>query len=301
MKTNAKKRMLISSVAMLLVAMIALGTATFAWFTQNTSATTKNLGVYTSKSSSLEISKSDAVWGSSVDYRFANKKLLPASTAGDNKWFQAVAESEKSFSSAKGEVKTITLDDTTNGNTTYFFKEQLNIRNAGGAAVKDVKIKFTLGNSDEYKYLRVALVPTTAIGKKVADAPAEGTTFANYVYVNNSNNSSVTTGTGEDAVTTYSKNYAAITSVTGDGKNQTFGTTEITPISGDATTGLVTIDVTGEGETLAAADTANNIYAAKYYNLYVWFEGQDMDCYNANAGAVIPEIEFSVEGATVDN
>lgn len=39
MKTKSRKRLLISSVAMLLVAMLALGTATFAWFTQNTSAT----------------------------------------------------------------------------------------------------------------------------------------------------------------------------------------------------------------------------------------------------------------------
>ena len=39
MKTHllTKKRALISSVAMLLVAIIALGTATFAWFTDNAS------------------------------------------------------------------------------------------------------------------------------------------------------------------------------------------------------------------------------------------------------------------------
>lgn len=36
MKTTSRKRLLISSVAMLLVAMLALGTATFAWFTTST-------------------------------------------------------------------------------------------------------------------------------------------------------------------------------------------------------------------------------------------------------------------------
>ena len=33
MKAKSRRRLLISSIAMLLVAMLALGTATFAWFT----------------------------------------------------------------------------------------------------------------------------------------------------------------------------------------------------------------------------------------------------------------------------
>ena len=55
MKTKSRKRLLISSVAMLLVAMLALGTATFAWFTQNTSATADGITVRTSKTSSLKM------------------------------------------------------------------------------------------------------------------------------------------------------------------------------------------------------------------------------------------------------
>ena len=52
MKTRlyTRKRALISSVAMLLVAMIALGTATFAWFTRSTSTTAEGLNVKTIKS-----------------------------------------------------------------------------------------------------------------------------------------------------------------------------------------------------------------------------------------------------------
>lgn len=51
MKTTSRKRLLISSVAMLLVAMLALGTATFAWFTQNTSATANEFSAKTVKAS----------------------------------------------------------------------------------------------------------------------------------------------------------------------------------------------------------------------------------------------------------
>ena len=59
MKTTSRKRLLISSVAMLLVAMLALGTATFAWFTQSTTATANGINVKTIKSSELVISKLD--------------------------------------------------------------------------------------------------------------------------------------------------------------------------------------------------------------------------------------------------
>ena len=55
MKTNSRKRLLVSSVAMLLVAMLALGTATYAWFTQNTQATADNLSVKTVKASELKL------------------------------------------------------------------------------------------------------------------------------------------------------------------------------------------------------------------------------------------------------
>ncbi len=58
MKTHLlTKRALISSVAMLLVAIIALqSTATFTWFTSNTKATATGINVRTQKVSELEIS-----------------------------------------------------------------------------------------------------------------------------------------------------------------------------------------------------------------------------------------------------
>ena len=56
MKTKARRRLLISSLCMLLVAIVALGTATFAWFTQNTTATADGIYAKTEKASSLLIS-----------------------------------------------------------------------------------------------------------------------------------------------------------------------------------------------------------------------------------------------------
>lgn len=53
--TTSRKKMLLSSVAMLLVAMMALGTATFAWFTQNTTVTANGLDAKAAASSGIKI------------------------------------------------------------------------------------------------------------------------------------------------------------------------------------------------------------------------------------------------------
>ena len=55
MKTASRKKLLVSSVAMLLVAMLALGTATFAWFSTSTTAKANNLTVQTIQTSNLLI------------------------------------------------------------------------------------------------------------------------------------------------------------------------------------------------------------------------------------------------------
>ncbi|MCA9745179.1 MAG: hypothetical protein KC459_02915, partial [Ruminococcus sp.] len=78
MKTKSRKRLLISSVAMLLVAMLALGTATFAWFTQNTSATADGITVRTSKTSSLKISDDNREYGSGFTYTGVQNIMLPS-------------------------------------------------------------------------------------------------------------------------------------------------------------------------------------------------------------------------------
>lgn len=243
MKTSSRKRLLISSVAMLLVAMLALGTATFAWFTSSTVAKANGINVRTSKASKLEISKNDLAWGTLVDYEVDNKLLLPASSANGTAWFKADAAAADASTLKAGTIESVT--DT----GSYVIKDQLNVHNAGEAAVANVKIEFTVPNN----YLRVALVPAVAGGP---DAALAGT-FSSCVY-------------DKDGAA-----YTALTSTDGD-------STSITPKT----------TYTVELGTLESEDV-------KYFNLYVWFEGQDAECYDATAGAVVSDIEFTVTGDTV--
>lgn len=247
MKTQKsfRKKALLSSVAMLLVAMVALGSATFAWFTSSTTATASGINVQTVKASELQISSVNVDWGTTVNYGLQNKVLLPTSTANGTAWFTANAESKSAFTADSDTVAAIDASQA----GSYYFKDQLNVRNNGDAKVENVKIKFSVPNN----YLRVALVETSAKGANVADTG----TFTESVY-------------DQDGVL-----YNAF--------NSTTGTTAITPDN----------DCEIDLYTLSKGD-------AKYYNLYVWFEGQDAQCIDSNAGAVVSDITFTVTGETED-
>lgn len=253
MKTTSRKRLLISSVAMLLVAMLALGTATFAWFTQDTRSYADKINVRTSKVSSLVLSKSDRTnWQSHIEYD-VDRIMFPASSSNGSEWFYANASDALSGAVDNASIKDAQAPGTTTAD--YVFINELNIKNAGAVKVTDVKIKFNLQgeNSD---YARVALVP---IGVDGSATTTDGTFGTGTVY-------------GKKATP-----YQPISSLTGD--------------LGASITPSTTYEV-------SVPDL--DVDKAAYYALYVWFEGQDVDCKDANSGQKIPNLVFDVEGTPVE-
>ena len=253
MKTTSRKRLLISSVAMLLVAMLALGTATFAWFTQDTRSYADKINVRTSKVSSLVLSKSDRTnWQSHIEYD-VDRIMFPASSSNGSKWFYATASDALSGAVDNASIKDAQAPGTTTAD--YVFNYELNIKNAGAVKVTDVKIKFNLQgeNSD---YARVALVP---IGVDGSATTTDGTFGTGTVY-------------GKKATP-----YQPISSLAGD--------------LGASITPSTTYEV-------SVPDL--DVDKAAYYALYVWFEGQDVDCKDANSGQKIPNLVFDVEGTPVE-
>lgn len=254
MKATSRRRVLISSVAMLLVAMLALGTATFAWFTSSTVATAEGLNVRTSKASKLQISDYSKSWGTNVNYEVTDKVLLPASSADGASWWTADAATATNYAKGEGNFKAADAPTFNNVNSSnYVYKDQLNVRNAGDATVENVTVSWTMPNFDGANYLRIALVPaqdqngTEASGAFAANVYDKDDTAYDAV-------ATATTTSSIDPSTTYSF------LVGGDG-------------------------VLDKDETY-------------YYNLYIWFEGQDEQCVDGNAGQVIPvdAIEFTVSG-----
>lgn len=279
MKTQlfTKKRALISSVAMLLVAIIALGTATFAWFTKSSSASADGIKVQTVKASELKVASSKSGYLDSINYAFT-ETLKPATSADGKSWFTADAADKSSYDAADGDATEITVVDDaaacTNGTTTthnpangYVFREQLNIKNAGKAAVNNVKINFTLSetaaNTANAKYLRLAIVPVTAKGDMTTAAEkfSNDTAGKEQVFANTNDTADAFKNAAKDPETITAK-------AAGSGASVNVGTL--------------------------------NADQEAFYCIFVWFEGQDEDCYDAEAGNMMPSnLKFTISGDTV--
>lgn len=263
MKTTSRKRLLISSVAMLLVAMLALGTATFAWFTTSTNPYADNFSAKTTKQSTLLLSDSSRTgWTSHLDYNVGNKTMCPASGNGTS-WVKGTASN-----SLTGVINQNTLQAVAPSPaqgvipTDYLFAQELNLKNNGTADIKDVSIDFYLNtsdNKDAAEYARVALVPID--GTKV--------TADDYVAL------------GNNVYSTTTKTYKPIIKTDG---------TEGTQISTKTT---FHVDVTTGDEVMKPDEV-------RYYKLYVWFEGQDENCVDALSGQKIPGLKFDVSSTMVE-
>ena len=258
MKAKSRKRLLISSIAMLLVAMIALGTATFAWFTTSTSATADGIHVETVKSSNLKISRYDHNWVDSFSYNHNSALYKPTSSANGSDWYTAVAGSKSTYEKKDGtnfeSAGTLTTGNN-GGIANYVYMDEINVKNVGETTATNVKITISGTFSD---YVRVAVVPVDA--------------------------EHTVTGTFTDCV--YGKDATAYTPAPATGSPAT----TITP----KTTREITCTPIGSGKTAGTFDKND----AAYYRIYVWFEGQDTDCFDNNGGQQLPDLAFAVSGDT---
>lgn len=142
MKHTSRKKMLLSSIAMLLVAMMALGTATFAWFTSNPNADATGLSLKTTAATGLVIkTDTDEVWSHNATLAKdkATQNLTPVSQSQTeaDKFFTATAEKASAYEKNS---------DDAIGASNGFYKENIYCRlsdgsDAASAADKKVILK----------------------------------------------------------------------------------------------------------------------------------------------------------------
>ena len=154
--TKFRKRALLSSVAMLLVALVALGSATFAWFTDDPNANAKGIKGAANTGLGLVVSTdTDSAWSHSA--KLANNlsgdfTLVPATTANGEDFFTANAAAESSST-----IKTGTGINWAAANLadhTY---------TGGGVYTETIKLKTTAGSKNaDIKLVSVKLNTTSA-------------------------------------------------------------------------------------------------------------------------------------------
>lgn len=270
MKTTSRKRLLISSVAMLLVAMLALGTATFAWFTTDTTTQATGISVQTSKKSLLLVSSRTSEWTDNLNYKFgtdtAKKLLQPASSYDGTNWYKAQADNGLSGVATNGEKITGVGTADAEGNV---FCNMLNVKNTGAEPANNVTITATIDEkavTTGKNYLRVALVPSdcTKDTERGTATVASAEEFRNNIYSAGADAAKPVKYVGESVAKTEGAITAAATAVS------------------------------TKGNSISVNAGTLNKDQAKYYMLIVWFEGQDEDCQDANAGNEMPNITFTI-------
>lgn len=114
MKANSRRRVLISSVAMLLVALVALGTSTFAWFTSDPTANASGVNVKSTASEGLLINAAqENIWThtATIAKTSGNQTLAPASFdlgTWDGVAYTTKAEKDGAYGAKSDEAVTAT-------------------------------------------------------------------------------------------------------------------------------------------------------------------------------------------------
>lgn len=257
--TKFRKRALLSSVAMLLVALVALGSATFAWFVDSPNASASGLAIKATASKGLEVKAATDSRGFSnatiLNYDSQTQasgsgafNIQPASYVGGNSFLGVKALAGNAADANPEEtVSAVTPFNNTTGFTAAdsgVYKEEIALKVTGGEAA-DV-------------YLSGITVTGAATGKDVISAlrilltDASGTVLA---YTNAS-----TATTGSDKVF-----------VTDDGNKLYKNTTAGNASTDDDATLALALAKTKVAE---AVDTSGNTKL----NLYVFLNGFDANC-----------------------
>ena len=273
MKTSRKK-MLLSSIAMLLVALVALGSATYAWFTLNKTVSADNMQVQVAAAKGLQITGDNgANWGKTYSYAARTNKLSPASLDTSNgvgtktvyapaidvdgKWSAAAAGATATFSE-QDTIKPATSGEGVSATDDYMTAYEFGVKSSSGT-LSNVTHTITITTTGKCtKYARVALVDQ-----------------------------------GADTTPTYGSSGSTVTATYG---NQTSPTAFATAAAATAkTTTAQTLTSFTSGSAKQITTTLEATETAHYYTLLVWFEGEDADCTTAQAdGTITISTEFSI-------
>lgn len=268
--TKFRKRALLSSVAMLLVALVALGSATFAWFSTTNTAKAGSFSAKTAKSSNILLSETgNSGWTNDLTFTQntalgttnGGTNLKPVTTKDFTNWYAKMADdynygySTDSYTGPIADIKTA-------GDYVKYTTLYIQSVGADKSLKLDCKVTYPETTTTGVDYLRVALVPKTG-----------GYTTDNFAAAESGSKNILFANLHDD--------YANATN------GWTSGTQSSDPL-GDAT-GFAK-GTFGTQITLGAAD-ADEIYG---YDVYVYYEGNDPQCKDMYAGTNL-KVDFEVE------
>ena len=281
MNSKAIRTQLLAAVAMVLVAAVALGSSTYAWFVASGTVTATGMSVKAQSEGGLAISFDGQAWGTSATAGMTPaKSLYPASTLDLVDWYHATA-ADMNASDAQAGTRT-KITGTVFGGTAGAFSENNYV------VMKEFKIKSTATGS-ESKGLYVSGVDvtatknmSTALRVGVKYTPTSGTPVYK-IY------GPVVLNGGVDDANKATNNYPVFKEKTTDATSETrIGTVTLNTVGKTGSTLITTSD---------SDATAGVIPADKpiTVQIFVWFEGEDdnLKSDNFNAEDLNVTVQFS--------
>ena len=273
MNSKAIKRQLLAAIAMVLVAALALGSSTFAWFVNNSRVTAETADVTAATADYLLISSDGTNFGTSMALDSAPVTLTPVSITDDN-----LKSATPSFYKVKNNDQKAWVADSTTGNvpkanvfetaaTTDYFHDTFYLKSSTASAVVQAKITATPA-ADKASHAEEAMY--------VAFVPVSGSTYGTPIIYQlaGTNNANTTAGANTYVGDTTTGNYT------------TKGIKSIQAINGTLAAGDMgdlTISNTDGAVTELTFTTLTDADTSYQFEVYVWMEGTDPQCYNTVA------------------
>ena len=270
---------------MVCVAAVATGSATYAWFVNNTKVTAREFSATATTSNALEISDDGNIWLTSIDLTTDMATWAPVSTtdmvlfAKDTTWGKS--------NNNKGNVVTAWEDATANTHyytKTFYLKANQDCRvqldtntllgettTTKNGILNAMRIGFVSGN-EKVVYQVADTNVTQAASRRDT---TEGTAAVDGI----SNAIKVTAGDTSNTYAVATTEFTRTATITTDGSTgkTTVGNALITPSTDNSSLGTA-------NESYIVDLTANT---AKEVKVYIWLEGCDYDCVSSIAGGSI--------------
>lgn len=299
MSVKALQKQLMAAIAMVLVAAVALGSSTYAWFASNNTVTAKGMKVQATAEGGIEIAynvlstdtipdTNAALYGTTADAAMSSGAILyPTSTQAkatngsvSSGWFHANAAVAGNFKAQEGTYETLALtsgktDSNIFGTTTkqdasqfydstgkqYYLVKQFNVRSVSGVKTATaLKVKGVTVTLPEN-------ASTAELDASVRVAVVCGN--KNVIYA---------------PVTNASASYNVADSIGNDGKPT--ATTSVSALAATATSEAISDTVPAKG---------NTTYGGVDVRVYVYYEGEDSNHYSNNLKTNIDTLNVTVD------
>ena len=278
METKALKKQMGAAIAMVLVAAVALGSATFAWFVNNTKVKAESVSVTAKSANTLLISHgTDNAWGMSAAFKQKTAtEFVPVSTVNATDFFKDTAWATETGGDQKGQYNAAKFSAADSSKD--YFVDTFQVKSSQDCGLYlDSETKFEVGEGVDANILKSMRLALKVDGKTYfyqIDA-------SNIDGKGNSYNTTLTTISADaDGIK------KAIASATSDTAAATAG--DITGANVDSTSGVIAlasgvVAAPSDNTILVAADAAKKLCdleanEPKTVSVAIWMEGCDYDC-----------------------